>query len=79
MAHVITSPCMEEKASICSEVCPVDAIQEGDKQFYIDPNTCIDCGACIIQCPVSAIFYEEEVPEDEIGYIQKNAEFFSRV
>lgn len=77
MAHVITSPCMEEKASYCVDVCPVDCIHEGEDQYYIDPDTCIDCGACVAECPVMAIYPEEEVPEEEEAFIQKNADFFA--
>ncbi|GMA65598.1 ferredoxin family protein (plasmid) [Alicyclobacillus fastidiosus] len=76
MAYVITSPCIGEKSADCFDVCPVDAIAEGDDQFYIDPNTCIDCGACETACPVSAIFEESFIPDEERSYIRKNREFF---
>lgn len=76
MAYVITSPCIGEKAADCVETCPVDAIHEGDDQFYIDPDLCIDCAACEPVCPVSAIFYDADVPEEEQSYTQKNADFF---
>lgn len=76
MAFVITSPCIGEKAGDCVETCPVDCIHEGEDQYYIDPETCIDCGACEAVCPVSAIFQEDFVPEDEKSFIQKNADFF---
>lgn len=76
MAHVIVSVCAEEKAAECVEVCPVDCIHEGEDQYYIDPDTCIDCGACVSVCPVMAIFPEEEVPEEEQESIERNAAFF---
>ena len=76
MAFVITSPCIEEKAADCVDVCPVDCIQEGENQYFIDPDTCIDCGACEAACPVAAIYYEEDVPDDEKEFIEKNREFF---
>ena len=76
VAFVITSPCIGEKAADCVETCPVDAIHEGDDQYYIDPDTCIDCGACEAVCPVSAIFQEDFVPEDEKPFIEKNRAFF---
>jgi NAD-dependent dihydropyrimidine dehydrogenase PreA subunit len=76
MAHVITSPCVDEKAAECVEVCPVDCIHEGEDQYYIDPDVCIDCGACVSVCPVMAIYQEDEVPEEEKEYIEKNAAFF---
>ena len=77
MAYVITSACIEEKAGECIKVCPVDCISEGPDMFYIDPDTCIDCGACASACPVEAIFHESDVPEDEQEYIEKNRAFFS--
>lgn len=76
MAFVITSPCKDEVAAECVEVCPVDCIEEGEDMFFIDPDVCIDCAACESVCPASAIFYESDVPEDEQEYIQLNADFF---
>ncbi|HTX92378.1 MAG TPA: ferredoxin family protein [Anaerolineales bacterium] len=65
MTHVITSLCLRDDA--CSDVCPVACIQPGKPttkfpNYYIDPATCIDCGACIPECPYKAIFPEDEVP-----------------
>ena len=65
MTHVITSLCLRDNG--CMSVCPVDCIQPGDPAegfptFYIDPSTCIDCGACVRECPFHAIFPEDEVP-----------------
>lgn len=76
MAYVITSPCINEKSGECVEVCPVDCIQEGDEMFHIDPDVCIDCGACEAVCPVEAIYPEEEVPVEEQEFIEKNKLFF---
>lgn len=73
---MITSPCIGEKYAECVEVCPVDCIHEGEEMYYIDPSVCIDCGACEAVCPVEAIYPEEEVPEEEKEFIQKNREFF---
>lgn len=78
VAFIITSPCIDEKAADCVETCPVDCIVEGDDQYYIDPDTCIDCGACEAVCPVSAIFQEDFVPDDEKSFIEKNREFFQK-
>ncbi|MFS8651709.1 MAG: 4Fe-4S binding protein [Caldibacillus sp.] len=78
MAYVITSPCVGEKAGDCVEVCPVDCIIEGEDQFYIDPDSCLDCGACEVVCPVSAIYYEEDIPEEERWFIEKAKRFFQR-
>ncbi|MBE3596352.1 MAG: 4Fe-4S binding protein [Hydrogenibacillus sp.] len=76
MAYVITSPCIGTKDASCVEVCPVDCIHEGEDQYYIDPDVCIDCGACEAVCPVSAIFHEDFVPEEDKSFIQKNRDFF---
>ena len=78
MAFVITSPCIGEKAAECVQVCPVDCIHEGEDQYFIDPDICIDCGACEAVCPVEAIFPEEDVPEEEQKFIQLNRDFFNR-
>lgn len=78
VAFVITSPCIGEKAADCVETCPVDCIVEGEDQYYIDPDTCIDCGACEAVCPVSAIFQEDFVPEEEKSFIEKNRQFFQK-
>ena len=74
MAFIITQPCIGTKDSACVEVCPVECIYEGDDQFYIHPDECIDCGACVPACPVSAIFPEEDVPADQMNFIQINTE-----
>lgn len=76
MAFVIAEPCIDTKDAACVEVCPVDCIHEGEDQYYIDPEECIDCGACEPECPVEAIFPEDEVPEEWQSYIEKNANFF---
>ena len=74
MANVVTSPCFGCKYTDCVVVCPVDAFREGEQMLYIDPEECIDCGACEPECPVSAIFYEDNVPEDQQQFIALNAE-----
>ncbi len=78
MTYVITEPCSGTKDESCVDVCPVDCIHssEGDEQYYIDPDTCIDCAACETVCPVNAIFFEDDVPEEWKGYIAKNREWF---
>ena len=78
MTHIITSLCLRD--SSCVEVCPVECIIPGKPMkewpwFYIDPETCIDCGACIPECPYEAIFEEEAVPAD---YSAKGGEFIAR-
>jgi NAD-dependent dihydropyrimidine dehydrogenase PreA subunit len=77
MSYVITAPCEGEKFAECVDVCPVDCIEEGETMFYIDPDICIDCGACQAVCPVEAIYHEEELlPEDQI-YLEKAKEFYA--
>jgi ferredoxin len=75
MAYVITSPCIGEEAADCVEACPVDAIHDGGETYLIDPDVCIDCGACEAVCPMSAIFYEDDVPEEEREWIAINRNF----
>ena len=74
MAYVVTEPCFGCKYTDCVSVCPVDCFREGEKMLYIDPQECIDCDACVHECPVSAIFYEGDVPEDQRPFIALNAE-----
>ena len=74
MPHVVTSPCVDHKYQECVAVCPVEAFRELDTYLVIDPDECIDCGACIPECPVEAIFPDTEVPEGEEAWIDRNAE-----
>lgn len=74
MAHVVTQPCVGCRYTDCVVVCPVECFYEGDKMLYIHPEECIDCEACVPECPVEAIFHEDNVPEDWKGYIGMNAE-----
>jgi NAD-dependent dihydropyrimidine dehydrogenase PreA subunit len=77
MAYVITGLCVGKKKKECLPSCPVDSIHEGKRQFYIDPQTCIDCGACQQACPVQAIFHQDDVPERWKASVQENADFFA--
>jgi len=72
MPHVVTQSCVNHKYQDCVSVCPVDAFREMPTYLVIDPDECIDCGACISECPVEAIFEESEVPDDLIEWIEKN-------
>lgn len=68
MTHTITSRCLGELNRMCVDICPVQCvhIEEGvDRMCFIDPAACIDCGACVPACPVSAIFPERDVPAEE--------------
>ena len=74
MTHVVTKACFGCKYTDCVTVCPVDCFHEGERMLYIDPEECVDCGACIPECPVEAIFLDEHVPEDQRDFIRLNAE-----
>lgn len=76
MPHVITSACIGTKDQACTEVCPVECIYDTGEMFMINPDECIDCGACVPACPVSAIYPEEDVPADETDFIEKNRAHF---
>jgi len=79
MTYVITDPCIDVLDKSCVEVCPVDCIhyEEGtDRKLYIDPDECIDCGACEPVCPVTAIFAEDDVPADQAAYTEIDALWF---
>jgi ferredoxin len=73
MAYVVTDACVKCKYTDCVEVCPVDCFHEGENMLVIDPEECIDCGACIPACPVSAIYLGEDVPDKWHAYIDLNA------
>jgi ferredoxin len=77
MPYVIAEPCIGVKDRACVEVCPVDCIYEDDLMLYIHPDECIDCGACEPECPVTAIFPEEDVPPQWKDYIAKNKDVFN--
>ena len=78
MAYIITEPCIGTKDASCVDVCPVDCIHssEEDEQYFIDPDTCIDCAACETVCPVNAIYFEDDVPEEWKAYTAGNREWF---
>ncbi|MFZ5476855.1 MAG: ferredoxin FdxA [Myxococcota bacterium] len=73
MAYVVTDACVRCKYTDCVEVCPVDCFREGENMLVIDPDECIDCGACVPACPVSAIYLGEDVPEKWSAYAELNA------
>ena len=73
MAYVVTEPCFDCKYTDCVVVCPTECFREGEQMLYIDPDDCMDCDACVPECPVEAIFYEGDVPEDQRSYIELNA------
>ncbi len=74
MAFVVTDNCILCKYTDCVAVCPVDAFYEGPNFLVINPDECIDCDLCTPECPVDAIFQEDEVPESQKQFIQLNAD-----
>ena len=74
MTYVIVEPCIGEKNASCVDVCPVSCIYEAEDMYYINPDECIECGACEPECPVNAIFHDSAVPEEWQSYTQKNRE-----
>ena len=87
MAYVIAKPCVGVKDTACVAVCPVDVIHptkdepgfaDAD-QLFIDPTGCIDCGLCVEECPVKAIFAEADLPSEWTDFIERNAAHFRRL
>ena len=72
MTHVVTEACVMHKYQECVAVCPVEAFREADNYLVIDPDECIDCAACVTECPVEAIFADTDVPEDQESWIERN-------
>ena len=75
MAYVVGEACIGCKHTTCVEVCPVDAFREGPNFLVIDPDECIDCDLCVPECPEDAIFVEDEVPADQIHFIEINKKY----
>ncbi|WP_367045459.1 ferredoxin [Streptomyces sp. Je 1-332] len=76
MTYVIAQPCVDLKDQACVDECPVDCIYEGPRKMYIQPDECVDCGACEPVCPVEAIFYEDAVPAAWSEYATADREVF---
>jgi len=74
MTYVVTESCIKCKYTDCVEVCPVDCFHEGPNFLVIDPEECIDCAVCEPECPVEAIFSEDELPDDQRDFLALNAE-----
>ena len=75
MTHIVAEPCINCKFTDCVAVCPVDCFHEGTNFLVIDPEVCIDCGLCIPECPVQAIFTEDELPDEWAEYLEINAKY----
>ena len=74
MTYVVTESCIKCKYTDCVDVCPVDCFREGPNMLVIDPGECIDCTLCVAECPVEAIFAEDDVPTEQRPYTALNAE-----
>jgi len=74
MTYVVTEACIKCKYTDCVDVCPVDCFHEGPNFLAIDPEECIDCTLCVAECPVEAIFAEDDVPAGQEHFIALNAE-----
>jgi NAD-dependent dihydropyrimidine dehydrogenase PreA subunit len=77
VTYVIAEPCVDVKDKACIEECPVDCIYEGARSLYIQPDECVDCGACEPVCPVEAIYYEDDTPAQWKDYYRANVDFFT--
>ncbi len=74
MTYVVTQHCVDCRYTDCVTVCPVDAFHAGPRMLYINPDTCVNCDACVPACPVEAIFSEEALPAEHQAYLALNAE-----
>jgi len=74
MTYVVTESCIKCKYTDCVDVCPVDCFHEGPNFLVIDPDECIDCTLCVAECPVDAIFAEDDVPVAQREFIKINAD-----
>jgi NAD-dependent dihydropyrimidine dehydrogenase PreA subunit len=76
LTYVIALPCVDLLDKTCIDQCPVDCIYEGERMLYIHPDECVDCGACEPVCPVEAISFETNVPDQWKGFYAVNVQFF---
>jgi len=76
MPHVIAEPCIGAMHKACVDACPTDCIHEGTRMLYINPEECIDCGACAEACPSKAIFPQDDLPEKWKFYAEINRRFY---
>jgi ferredoxin len=74
--YVISEACVDVKDKSCVRECPVDCIYEGDRQLYIHPDECIDCGACESVCPENAIYYEGDLTPEQEPAMERATEVF---
>ncbi len=86
MAYVIARPCIGVKDTACVAVCPVDCIHPtkdeagfaAAEQLYIDPDVCVDCNQCVDECPVRAIFPQDDLPAEWAAFVERNAAHYRR-
>ncbi len=74
MTYVVSESCIKCKYTDCVDVCPVDCFRAGPNMLVIDPDECIDCTLCVAECPVEAIYAEDDLPENQRHFIALNAE-----
>ena len=74
MTYVVTEACVKCRYTDCVEVCPVDCFHAGPNFLVIDPVQCIDCAVCVPECPVDAIYAEDDLPESQKHFLQINAD-----
>jgi NAD-dependent dihydropyrimidine dehydrogenase PreA subunit len=79
MTYVIGSACVDVMDKSCVRECPADCIYEGARTLYINPDECVDCGACKLVCRLEAIEFETDLPDDEQWHVEDNAAFFRTV
>ncbi len=72
MTFVVSESCIKCKYTDCVEVCPVDCFYEGPNMLVINPDECIDCALCEPECPVDAIFAEDDLPEEQAEFLALN-------
>ncbi len=78
MTYVVTEACIKCKLMDCVEVCPVDCFHEGPNMLVIDPDECIDCTLCVPECPVDAIYPDDELPTDQENFLELNIELSAK-
>jgi NAD-dependent dihydropyrimidine dehydrogenase PreA subunit len=78
MTYVIAEACIDCIHRSCVKECPVDCIYEGARSLYIQPDECINCGACVPVCPEEAIYYEDDLPESSRRHLKDNDDFFTQ-
>jgi ferredoxin len=74
MAFIVTENCKRCRFTDCVAVCPVDCFHADEEMLYIDPDECIDCGACVPECPVEAIYDESQLPDEMREWVAINTE-----